>query len=91
VLKLGARGACAVSGEDTASVPVYPVDVIDTVGAGDGFDGGFIAGMLRGLPLVRCLQLGARVGAAAVAVAGDWEGYPRRQDVATFLEERHGD
>jgi 2-dehydro-3-deoxygluconokinase len=90
VLKLGARGACAVSGDDEARVPVYPVEVVDTVGAGDGFDGGFIAGLLRGLPLVRCLQLGARVGAAAVAVAGDWEGYPRRGDVSALLEEHDG-
>jgi 2-dehydro-3-deoxygluconokinase len=54
---------------------------VDTVGAGDGFDAGFVAGWLRGFPLPRCLALAARIGAAAVAVAGDWEGYPTAREV----------
>ncbi len=77
VLKLGERGALARRGEEVVRVPVHRVEgVIDTVGAGDGFDAGFVAGQLRGLPLADALALGARVGAGAVAVAGDWEGYP---------------
>jgi 2-dehydro-3-deoxygluconokinase len=81
VLKLGARGACAVREQRTARVPIYPVSVVDTVGAGDGFDAGFIAGLLHGRSLEHCLRLGARIGAAAVAVAGDWEGYPSRHEL----------
>jgi 2-dehydro-3-deoxygluconokinase len=81
VLKLGARGACAVSDGGAARVPIHSVPVVDTVGAGDGFDAGFVAGLLQGWPLERCLRLGARVGATAVAVAGDWEGYPRRAEL----------
>jgi len=81
VLKLGARGARAmVEGED-ASVAPYPVAVVDSVGAGDGFDAGFIVGLLRGDPLSRCLALGARVGAASVATTGDWEGYPTSHEL----------
>jgi len=81
VLKLGARGARAVVDEEDVSVAPYPVAVVDSVGAGDGFDAGFIAGLLRGDPLPRCLALGARIGAAAVATTGDWEGYPTRHDL----------
>jgi len=76
VLKLGARGARAVRDGEEACVEPHPVDVVDAVGAGDGFNAGFVAGLLRGDTLPRCLALGARVGAAAVAVVGDWEGYP---------------
>jgi len=76
VLKLGARGARAVRDGEEARVAPHPVAVVDTVGAGDGFNAGFVAGLLRDEALPRCLALGARVGAAAVAVAGDWEGYP---------------
>ena len=58
-------------------VSPYPVDrVLDPVGAGDGFDAGFLAGWLRGWTLEKCLQLGARLGAAAVGVMGDYQGYP---------------
>ena len=85
VLKLGARGARAmVEGEDISVAP-YPVAVVDSVGAGDGFDAGFIAGLLRGDPLPRCLALGARIGAAAVATTGDWEGYPTSRELGPLL------
>lgn len=84
VLKLGEEGACALSKSaiepvgQIVRVPAQPVErVIDPVGAGDGFDAGFIAGWLRGWNLEKCLQLGARLGAAAVSVMGDYHGYPR--------------
>ena len=86
VLKMGSRGARANSHDEEASVAAFPVQVIDTVGAGDGFDAGFVAGSLWGWPLLRCLQLGARVGAAAVSVAGDWEGYPHRDSLEFSTE-----
>ena len=76
VLKLGARGAIASGSGRVEAVPAYPVVPVDTVGAGDGFDAGFIAGLLRGRDLRRCVQLGAWIGAAAVTSPGDWEGYP---------------
>jgi len=81
VLKLGERGARGVCDGTQATVEPYPVVAVDTVGAGDGFDAGFIAGLLRGYPFARCLALGARIGAAAVATAGDWEGYPFVRDL----------
>jgi 2-dehydro-3-deoxygluconokinase len=77
VLKLGARGATAWCEGRLMAVEAYPVQVVDTVGAGDGFAAGYIAGLLRGFDAERRLTLAARVGASAVSVAGDWEGYPR--------------
>jgi 2-dehydro-3-deoxygluconokinase len=83
VLKLGELGACALAkfgiepAGQTIKIPAQPVEkVVDPVGAGDGFDAGFLAGWLRGWNLEKCLQLGARLGAAAVAVMGDYQGYP---------------
>jgi 2-dehydro-3-deoxygluconokinase len=71
-----------VRDDEWARVGAHLVDaVVDTVGAGDGFDAGFVAGWLRGFSLERCLALAARVGAGAVAVAGDWEGYPTAREV----------
>jgi hypothetical protein len=60
------------------AVPAAPVGrVVDPVGAGDGFDAGFLAAWLRGETLEAMLRLGARIGAAAVSVVGDYAGYPR--------------
>jgi len=92
VLKLGARGAWAVQDGEEARIAPYPVTVVDTVGAGDGFNAGFVAGLLHGYALPRRLALGARVGAAAVAVTGDWEGYPTARDLGLDVyDERDGD
>ncbi len=78
VLKCAERGARALVAGRHYAVPAAPVaQVIDPVGAGDGFDAGFLAGWLRGWSIPESLALGARIGAAAVATLGDYAGYPR--------------
>lgn len=78
VLKCAERGALALVGGQRSTVPAAPVaQVIDPVGAGDGFNAGFLAGWLRGWSIPESLALGARIGAAAVATLGDYAGYPR--------------
>lgn len=81
VLKMGDRGASGIWNGEHLRVDAYPVQVVDTIGAGDGFDAGFLSGTLRGLSLHQCLELGAQVGAAAVGAEGDWEGYPYLQEL----------
>src|SRR5215212_7211752 len=78
VLKRAERGALALADGKRYFSPAHPVtQVIDPVGAGDGFDAGFLAGWLRGASIDESLNLGARIGAAAVEVLGDYAGYPR--------------
>ncbi|HHX45556.1 MAG TPA: sugar kinase [Chloroflexi bacterium] len=76
VVKCGADGAIAASGAERFQAPAYPVPVVDTTGAGDTFDGGFIAAWLRGEPLERCLQLGCACAAGAVSQPGGMTGQP---------------
>ncbi len=70
VLTRGADGACAWSGGRTAAVPVQPAEVVDTLGAGDGFIAGFLVAHAGGLDLAECLLRGAAQGAAVCAVKG---------------------
>ena len=78
VLKRAERGALALADGKRYAASAHPVaHVIDPVGAGDGFDAGFLAGWLRGAGIEESLDLGARIGAAAVEVLGDYAGYPR--------------
>ena len=78
MLKRAERGALALADGKRYAAPAHPVaQVIDPVGAGDGFDAGFLAGWLRGASIEESLDLGARIGAAAVEVLGDYAGYPR--------------
>ena len=80
VVKLGAAGAYYDS--DLAGcgrVESFPVaEVIDTVGAGDGFAAGLISALLEGRDLLSAVRRGAWIGARAVQVLGDTEGLPTR-------------
>ncbi len=84
VVKLGARGAVACSGDQIYRQPVVPVTVVDTVGAGDGFVAGYLAEYLAGEPVPARLRTAATVGAYACTVTGDWEGLPRRDELAAL-------
>jgi 2-dehydro-3-deoxygluconokinase len=83
VVKLGPRGAVAVSGDETVeSAGVSLPRVVDPVGAGDAFAAGFLSGQIRGLDLADSLALANRCGAFAMTVPADQEGLPRWADVA---------
>lgn len=82
VIKRGTAGAQAVIDGVAYDQPVVPVNSIDTVGAGDAFVAGYVAELLAGLPPVQRLATAARVGAFACLVPGDWEGMPRRSELA---------
>ncbi|MDB5868263.1 MAG: PfkB domain protein [Polaromonas sp.] len=84
VVKLGAEGAWFDSDTaGTGQVPGFPVaEVIDTVGAGDGFAVGVISALLDGRGVPDAVRRGAWIGARAVQVLGDSEGLPTRAELA---------
>ncbi|BCN40549.1 sugar kinase [Alicycliphilus denitrificans] len=71
VVTLGAEG-CEVweQGERTEVAPVKPAQVVDPTGCGDAWRGGLLYGLEKGWPLVRCAQLGNRLGALKIAQRG---------------------
>jgi sugar/nucleoside kinase (ribokinase family) len=80
VVKLGSEGAFWADKDHQAYVPGFPVEnVVDTVGAGDGFAVGVISGLLDQRSTSEAVQRGAWIGARAVQVLGDTEGLPTRQ------------
>lgn len=86
VVKLGADGALAsADGGPPERVPPAPAArVLDPVGAGDGFDAGFVAALLSGSSLRDALAVGAYVGARAVESVGE-HGYPRASELPPAL------
>jgi len=68
--------------------PVFKVKVVDTSGAGDAFDAGFLTGLIREWPLERAVSLGSAVAALKVMKAGTRGGLPRMDEAAKFLEEQ---
>ena len=76
-VKLGPEGAYFDAEEGTGHVPGFPVkEVIDTVGAGDGFAVGVITALLQGRGVADAVRRGSWIGARAVQVLGDTEGLP---------------
>ncbi|MFL6693286.1 MAG: sugar kinase [Ramlibacter sp.] len=81
-VKLGADGAYFDSAIASGYVPASPVkEVVDTVGAGDGFAVGVISALLEGRTVTEAVRRGAWIGARAVQVLGDTEGLPTRQQL----------
>jgi 2-dehydro-3-deoxygluconokinase len=82
VVKLGSDGAYFEDAEGRGHVPGFPVtEVVDTVGAGDGFAVGVISALLDGLSVPEAVKRGAWIGARAVQVLGDSEGLPSRAEL----------
>jgi 2-dehydro-3-deoxygluconokinase len=78
-VKLGPEGAYYDSEQGSGQVPGFPVrEVVDTVGAGDGFAVGVVSALLEGRSVVDAVRRGAWIGARAVQVLGDTEGLPTR-------------
>ena len=71
VVTLGAEGCDVwVQGEKTHVPAVQPECVVDPTGCGDAWRGALLFGLEQGWPLVRCAQLGNRMGALKVAERG---------------------
>ncbi|MGG4141615.1 sugar kinase [Paenibacillus algorifonticola] len=66
-----------LDGNEETAVPFYKADkVIDTVGAGDGFCAGFLAGIMKGMTPVDAVKLASINGSLVVQMRGDWEALP---------------
>jgi sugar/nucleoside kinase (ribokinase family) len=70
VLKDGARGARAWWPEGACAAPSLPVDVVDTTGAGDSFNAGFLAARLSGAPMEQAVAWAAAAGSLSTRGPG---------------------
>lgn len=88
VMKLGKEGAYVHSKEEQCTVRGFPVpQIVDPVGAGDGFAAGFISGLLDNLSLYEAVRRANAIGAMQVQMRGDYEGLPNREELATYMNQ----
>lgn len=90
VVKLGAAGARVHTPAGIHHAPALPVTAVDTVGAGDAFTAGYLSGWLDRLGVADRLGRAVTLGAFAVSGRGDWEGLPRRDELALLAAQRAG-
>lgn len=90
IIKLGDTGSAlferdAEGNRTEVVVPSFVVEVVDTVGAGDGFASGVITALLEGLDDEHLLERANAVGAIQVTSVSDSEGLPTTEELATFI------
>jgi 2-dehydro-3-deoxygluconokinase len=91
VIKMGPDGAYYRTAYEEKRIPGFPVpEVVDTVGAGDGFAVGVISGLLQGLPVEDAVLRGNAIGAMAVMSPGDSDGLPTRDQLDSFMKTNGG-
>ncbi|MCX8142304.1 MAG: carbohydrate kinase family protein [Candidatus Nezhaarchaeota archaeon] len=88
VLTLGERGCIVAEGDKLMRVKAFEVDVVDTTGAGDSFEAGFISSLLRGFSSKDAAIVGCAVAALKCTKLGAQAGLPTLKDLINFLAER---
>ncbi|WP_414548093.1 ribokinase [Anabaena sp. CCY 0017] len=87
IVKLGAKGVVCANAEETFFVPAFPVHAVDTVAAGDAFNGGLAAALFTGLSLHQAIIWGSAAGALAATKLGAQTSLPDKLTFDYFLQD----
>ena len=90
VAKLGAEGCMTLEGGVPVLVPSIPIQVVDTTGAGDSFNAGFLHGWWKQLPLRECMVLATVCGALATRGSGGTSTQGTEEEIETYVHARAG-
>lgn len=85
VIKDGGNGAKLFVNNEWHEKKAFPINPVDTVGAGDGFDAGYIYSYLNNYSPIESLTFSNAVGALVTTVTGDNEGLPTLDEVLAFM------
>lgn len=86
VVKRGARGVTVLLDDQRLDVGSFPVEVVNTVGAGDAFAAGLIRSLLRGMDWASSTRFAAACGAIEVTRHGCSKVFPTADEVTAFLD-----
>jgi len=86
-IKLGAEGSLAMSKDGkVVQTPAFKVNVVDTTGAGDGWNAGLLVGLCKGWNLEECVTVANAIGALAVTKRGAITALPCEEELNAFLK-----
>lgn len=85
VAKLGASGCMTILGGKLIAVPAFPVTPVDTTGAGDSFNAGFLHAYLAGRELTDAIRFGAACGALSTLSLGGTTAQPTSEEATSFM------
>ena len=85
IVKLGVQGVLCSTADNTFHIPGFPVAAVDTVAAGDAFNGGLATALAEGLSLQQAVIRGNAVAALSVTKKGAQPSMPDRAELDAFL------
>jgi sugar/nucleoside kinase (ribokinase family) len=87
VVKRGRQGCTSLRDQQWLNVPAYPLDAVDTTGAGDSFDAGFLHAWLRRMPWIDCLRWGSACGSLSTRGVGGTTRQATESEVQILMAE----
>lgn len=85
IIKMGAKGVYWANAEANEFFPAYEVDAVDTVAAGDAFNGGLAVALREGLPLPEAISWGMAAGALSATKHGAQPSMPDRESLERLI------
>lgn len=85
VITLGSRGVFVATAERAALIPVPRVEVLDTTGAGDAFNGGLVTALSEGKDLFAAAKFANALAAVSVQRMGTTNSMPTREEIDAFI------
>lgn len=89
IVKLGAGGSVLYTPDQTYRAEPFPVDAVDTTGAGDSYAGAFLAAIYHGMQYREALRIANAVGALNVSKLGAVTGVLSWEETSAWIEDRH--
>ena len=90
IIKLGSEGCLFKNSIETIRLPAFPIDAVDSTGAGDNFIAGFASEILNGSPLREALLFASACGAICTTAMGAGTALKDKKQVLDFLDKRNG-
>ncbi|WP_138431335.1 carbohydrate kinase family protein [Fodinibius saliphilus] len=89
IIKQGTEGATYITAKEIKQISGYTNESpVDTVGAGDSFDAGFVCEYLNGKPIEKCIRLGNITGAVSTTKAGGTEAIQSLEHVQKIAKQK---
>ena len=90
IVTLGPRGTCYATAAGREFVPAFQVDAMDSVGAGDAFNGALAAALGEGFDLRQAVRIASAAGALSVTRSGAQDSMPSREEVDALVRSGTG-
>ncbi len=90
IITLGVNGAYYTDGEKEIQVPGIRVKAIETTGAGDAFNGGFVTAIGEGMDVETALRFANCTAAISVTRLGAAQSMPTREEIDALMKEKYG-